>query len=92
MCCLHRDSIGNFSDFQILSEVVECEDLFFAHVGLSIFDVMRLFAINATNILPVVDLDQKYIGTVLIEDLLSEIGNSPFVTEPGGVIVVRKSM
>lgn len=92
VCCLHREAIIDHSDFEIIQDVIQCEDLFFANIELSIFDVMRLFAINATNILPVVDLERKYLGTVLVEDLLNQIGNTPFVLEKGGVLIVRKSM
>jgi predicted transcriptional regulator len=92
LCCLQRESIAEFSDTDSIKDVVDCSEIFFAQVDLNIFDVMRLFYFNGSNLMPVVDEERRYLGSVLMEDLISEIGKTPFVIESGGVLVVKRSI
>jgi predicted transcriptional regulator len=91
-CCLQKDSLLEFSDTTPIKEVIDCSEVFFAQVDLNIFDVMRLFYFNGSNLMPVVDEERRYLGSVLMEDLITEIGRTPFVIESGGVLIVKRSI
>jgi predicted transcriptional regulator len=53
-------------------------------------DVLEAFARNSSNIMPVLDENNKYLGYYELNDIISLFGESPFFTAPGGIIVVEK--
>jgi CBS domain-containing protein len=54
-----------------------------------IFDVLSNMAENRTSIIPVVDDEEKFIGIITQEDLISYYANSFSFTEPGSIIVIE---
>lgn len=55
-------------------------------------DVLEVFAKNQTNIAPVLDADNKYVGYYELEDIIKFFHETPFLKEPGGIIVLRKGV
>jgi len=55
-------------------------------------DVLEVFAKNQTNIVPVLDADNKYVGYYELEDIIKFFHETPFLKEPGGIIVLRKGI
>lgn len=55
-------------------------------------DVLEVFAKNQTNILPVLDESNLYIGYYELEDIMKFFHETPFLKEPGGIIVVKKGI
>lgn len=55
-------------------------------------DVLEVFAKNQTNIVPVLDADNKYVGYYELEDIIKFFHETPFLKEPGGIIVLRKGV
>lgn len=53
-------------------------------------DVLEAFAVNDTNIMPVLDDNNKYLGYYELSDVLSKFNETPFFSEPGGIIIVEK--
>jgi len=53
-------------------------------------DVLEAFARNSSNIMPVLDENNKYLGYYDLNDIISLFGESPFFTAPGGIMVVEK--
>jgi CBS domain-containing protein len=53
-------------------------------------DVLEIFAKNHTNLVPVLDENNKYVGYYEIEDIMKFFHETPFLKEPGGIIVVKK--
>jgi len=53
-------------------------------------DVLEAFAVNDTNIMPVLDDNNKYLGYYELSDVLSKFNETPFFAEPGGIIIVEK--
>lgn len=53
-------------------------------------DVLEIFAKNHTNLVPVLDENNKYVGYYEIEDVMKFFHETPFLKEPGGIIVVKK--
>lgn len=63
----------------------------FSKAGDHIFEVLGTMAKNNTTIIPVVDDEERYIGIVTQEDLVSFYANSFSFTEPGAIIVIETS-
>ncbi len=65
---------------------------FFTRTDTMWLDVLEVFAKNHTNLVPVLDKNNSYVGYYEIEDIMKFFHETPFLQEPGGIIVVRKSI
>lgn len=63
---------------------------FFARTNTIWLDVLEVFAKNHTNLIPVLDENNVYVGYYEIEDILKFFHETPFLKEPGSIIVVKK--
>lgn len=55
-------------------------------------DVLEAFAVNASNIMPVLSIDNTYLGYYELKDIISLFSESPFFAEAGGILVVEKGV
>ncbi len=55
-------------------------------------DVLEVFAKNATNIMPVLNEKNVYLGYYELNDVISLFRESPFFSGQGGIIVVEKGI
>ncbi len=55
-------------------------------------DILEAFALNNCNIMPVLGVDNKYLGYYELGDIMSLFNNTPFLNETGGIIVVEKGI
>jgi Mg/Co/Ni transporter MgtE len=65
---------------------------FFARKNMIWLDVLEVFAKNHTNIVPVLDEENKYVGYYELEDIVKFFHETPFLKEQGGIVVVEKSI
>ena len=52
-------------------------------------DALQGFSRHDTNMLPVLDLDGKYLGFLEMDDFIHLLGKTPFLDEPGAVLVIE---
>lgn len=55
-------------------------------------DVLEVFAKNHTNVVPILDENNIYIGYYEMEDIMKFFQETPFLKEPGGIIIVQKGL
>jgi Mg/Co/Ni transporter MgtE len=55
-------------------------------------DVLEVFAKNETNLLPVLDEKNNYVGYYELEDVIRFLYETPFLKEEGGVLIVAKEV
>ncbi|AXG74164.1 CBS domain-containing protein [Flavobacterium arcticum] len=55
-------------------------------------DVLEAFAKNETNIMPILDNNNTYLGYYEIGDIIRFFHETPFLKENGGILVVEKNM
>lgn len=67
-------------------------DRFFVRDNAMWLDVLEIFAKNETNLLPVLDKDNKYLGYYEITDIITFFHETPFLKENGGILVVEKGI
>lgn len=65
-------------------------EAFFVRSEASWLDVVEAFARNEANLLPVLDEQNKVIGYYELTDIVGAFIDTPFFTEPGGILVVAK--
>lgn len=91
--------LGNFSedDIQTLenkeSELVAYAHLlnsFFADEKATILELLKIFADNDTNIIPVLNKNNEYIGYYDLRDVLDVFSTSPFMIEQSETLIVEK--
>lgn len=63
---------------------------FFVRSNMNWFDVFEEFPKNNTNLLPVLDDKNQYIGFYELDDVLHFLNETTFVKEDGGIIVIEK--
>ncbi|NQY04629.1 MAG: CBS domain-containing protein [Flavobacteriaceae bacterium] len=67
-------------------------ELFVVNTKTNWLDVLEAFAKNSTNIMPVVDQNNQYIGYYELNDVISLFSEMPFFLEAGAVLVVEKGI
>lgn len=55
-------------------------------------DVLEVFAKNETNVLPVLDDKNNYVGYYEITDIVKFFHETPFLKENGGILIVEKGI
>lgn len=55
-------------------------------------DILEEFAKNHTNIMPVLDAHNNYLGYYELNDVMSLFSETPFFHEPGAIIIVEKGV
>ncbi|WP_320815423.1 CBS domain-containing protein [Flavobacterium sp.] len=89
--CLSREDAETLGhDVKIDSNKINF-DRFFAKNTMSWLDVQELFARNQTNLMPVLDEKNQYLGYFEMEDIIKIFNETPFLKEEGGIIVVKKN-
>ena len=63
---------------------------FFARSNMIWLDVLEVFAKNNTNLVPVLDEKNNYVGYYEITDIMKFFNETPFLSEQGKIIVVKK--
>jgi hypothetical protein len=53
-------------------------------------DVLEAFAQKDSNIMPVLNEKNEYLGYYELNDIISLFNQTPFFAEPGGIIIVEK--
>ena len=90
--CIAADDIDTFdSDKKIIDYKYALEG-FFARKSMIWLDVLEVFAKNHSNVVPVLDEENKYSGYYELEDIVRFFHETPFLKEQGGIIIVEKSM
>ena len=55
-------------------------------------DVLEAFAANSSNIMPILNTQNEYLGYYELNDVISLFSESPFFSEAGGILVIEKGI
>jgi Mg/Co/Ni transporter MgtE len=86
------DDIETFDGEKKVADYKYTLEGFFARTNTVWLDVLEVFAKNHTNIVPVLDQNNTYIGYYESEDIIKLFHQTPFLKEQGGIIVVKKAL
>ena len=88
--CLSETDVYCFESQEAVSEVLYAIEGFFVRDSSMWLDVLEAFAQNNSNIMPVLDAKNNYIGYYQLIDIISLFNRTPFFSEPGGIVVIEK--
>jgi len=90
--CLSENDARCFNRNTSLDEVVYAFDGFFVRASDHWLDVLESFARHDTNLMPVLNEKNGYLGYYELKDIMHFFNESPFLAESGAVIVVEKGI
>lgn len=88
--CLSENDAHCFESNKSIKDFLYVLDGFFVRSQTVWLDILEAFAQNDTNIMPVLDDQNNYIGYYELNDIMSLFNETPFFAEPGGIIIVEK--
>ncbi|RZS98825.1 CBS domain-containing protein [Aquimarina brevivitae] len=88
--CVSEADIRCYESDKKLSEYQYALEHFFARENDNWLDILESFAQNQSNIIPVLDDDNKYLGFFELSDIMNFFNDTPFLSEPGNVLIVEK--
>ncbi len=86
------NDIETFDFLKKISDYKYSFDGFFARKNMIWLDVLEVFAKNHTNLVPILNEENLYIGYYQLEDIVKFFHETPFLMEQGGIIIVKKNI
>lgn len=86
---LSKEDIHDLDLEKNIDEYQYLLDLFYVKNSFNWLEVLGSFAQNQTDLMPIVDDENQYIGCYLLGDLLNFIYETPFLIEPGNVLIIE---
>jgi len=90
--CVSENDAYCFDNAKSLSDFQYALEPFHVLEDTNWLDILEAFALNKSNIMPVLGAENKYLGYYELGDIMSLFNNTPFLNETGGIIVVQKGM
>lgn len=88
--CLSETDVFCFEPSEKVSDVFYAIEGFYVRNTTIWLNVLEAFAESDSNIMPVLDAENNYMGYYQLNDIISMFNHTPFFSEPGGVIVIEK--
>tara|TARA_R110002073_G_scaffold258681_1_gene421697 strand:+ start:47458 stop:48117 length:660 start_codon:yes stop_codon:yes gene_type:complete len=89
-CLSERDTQTIEDNNGPISEHAHLIDFFFASENATILELVKLFADNDCNMMPVLNKEKQYLGYFELSDILDLFSTSPFLYNDGVEIVIEK--
>ena len=86
------DDVETFDSHNHIGEYRYTFESFFARTTMIWLDVLEVFAKHNTNLVPVLDELNNYVGYYEIQDVIKFFNETPFLKEQGGIIVIKKGV
>ncbi|MCK0189522.1 CBS domain-containing protein [Arenibacter sp. F20364] len=89
---LDENDLDNYETDKKIEDYRYNLDTFFVRKETSWLDVLEVFSKNEANLLPVLDEEGVFLGYYDLIDIVDEFIDTPFFTEPGGILVLAKGV
>lgn len=89
---LSTEDIDTFDMDSIVSDYRYNLDRFFVRNTTNWLDVLEIFAQNQTDIIPILNEKNQYLGYYRLVDIMRFFNETPFIKEKGGIIIVEKNI
>lgn len=90
--CISETDAHCFESDTTISEVKYAIEGFFVRTSTNWLDVLEAFAQNSCNIMPVLDEHNSYLGYYELNDIIHLFNETPFFSEPGGILIIEKGL
>jgi len=88
--CISAVDVETFETSKKIIDFMYAFEGFFVRESMIWLDVLEVFARNNSNIVPILNEANNYIGYYEITDVIKFLNETPFLKETGGIIVVEK--
>ncbi len=92
MGCISETDAHCFDGAKSISDCNYTIEGFFVRPTTNWLDVLEAFAQNDSNIMPVLDQNNTYLGYYELNDIIHLFNETPFFSEPGGILIVEKGI
>lgn len=90
--CIRKENAELLSSTDSLGDHKYEFNRFYVRSSMIWLDVLEVFAQNETNIVPVLDDKNNYLGYYELEDVIRFFHETPFLKEDGGILVIQKNI
>lgn len=90
--CISETDAHCFESSKTVEEFKYSLEPFFVRNKTHYLDILEAFALANSNIMPVLDDNNAYLGYFELGDIMSLFNDTPFLNETGGIIVVEKGI
>ncbi|MGH1384347.1 acetoin utilization protein acuB [Kordia sp.] len=90
--CMSETDSHCFDAEKPISECRYALEQFFVRAQTNWIDVLEAFAQNSSNIMPILNEKNDYIGYYELNDIISIFNKTPFLHELGSVLIVEKGI
>lgn len=90
--CISETDVRCLDGEKTLKDYQYTLDGFFARQDDHWLETLQTFALNQTNILPVLSNENTYLGYLELHDIINSFNETPFLNEPGGILVLEKGI
>lgn len=88
--CISENDVRCFDPNKKIADYQYAIEGFFVRTEDYWLDTLQVFAQNNSNLVPVLNTENNYVGYLELSDILNCFNETPFLGEPGGIIVVEK--
>ncbi|KAA1245896.1 CBS domain-containing protein [Aquimarina sp. RZ0] len=92
MGCISEADIRCFEAEKTLDSYQYALEGFFVRSDANWLDILESFAQNHSNIIPVLDDANNYQGYFELRDIMNLFNETPFLSEPGNILIVEKGI
>lgn len=89
---LSENDVHCYDAAEPISNCTHNYERFFVRLSTTWLDVLEAFAQNGANMMPILDEKNYYIGYYELEDVMNIFNATPFISEPGSVVIVEKGI
>jgi Mg/Co/Ni transporter MgtE len=89
---LAADDLETFDSDKKVGDYKYTLEPFFARHNMIWLDVLEIFGKNNTDIVPVLDENNRYVGYFELAVIIKFFRETPFIKEAGGIIIVKKAL
>ncbi|AXT57859.1 CBS domain-containing protein [Aquimarina sp. MMG015] len=90
--CISEADVRCFETEKKLESYVYALEGFFVRTDANWLDILESFAQNHSNIMPVLDDANNYQGYFELRDIMNLFNETPFLSEPGNILIVEKGV
>ena len=90
--CISETDAHCFESQKILLDINYALEGFYVRNTTNWLDVLEAFAQNDSNVMPVLDTNNNYLGYYELNDIIQLFNETPFFAESGGIIIVEKGV
>ncbi len=90
--CISETDAHCFDGSKSISDCNYVIEGFFVRPNTNWLDVLETFAMNSCNIMPVLNEKNMYLGYYELKDIIGLFNETPFFSEPGGILIVEKGL